>query len=162
VNMNEFIAKFLYVTTGKHQSLLIMFGLFITSSFLEMVGLGLIGPFSAMVTKPDSISSNIWLQSLYVKFSINSSENFILYFGILTIVIFYFKSALSFFTQKSIAEFSHSLKGNLSSKLMKSYLSAPYTLHLSRNSADLVQSIVTFKYRFCIGLVLSLITALSN
>jgi ABC-type multidrug transport system fused ATPase/permease subunit len=160
--MNEVIAKFLYVTRGKHQSLLIMFGLFIISSFLEMVGLGLIGPFSAMVTKPNYISSNIWLQNLYVKFSINSSENFILYFGILTIIIFYFKSALSFFTQKAIAEFSHSLKGDLSSKLMKSYLSAPYTLHLSRNSADLVQSIVTFTDRFCIGLVLSLLTALSN
>jgi ABC-type multidrug transport system fused ATPase/permease subunit len=45
---------------------------------------------------------------------------------------------------------------------MKSYLSAPYTLHLSRNSADLVQSIVTFTDRFCLGLVLSLLTAISN
>ncbi|PSB06686.1 ABC transporter ATP-binding protein, partial [Pleurocapsa sp. CCALA 161] len=111
---------------------------------------------------PEYINSNVLLQGLYVKLSINSPEKFILYFGILTIIVFYVKSALSFFTQKSIAEFSHSLKGNLSSKLMQSYLSAPYTLHLSRNSADLVQSIVTYTDRFCIGLVLSLLTAISN
>ena len=115
-----------------------------------------------MVTNPDYINSNLFLQGLYVKFSINSPQKFIFYFGILTVIIFYVKRALSFFTQKSIAEFSHGLKGDLSSKLMKSYLSAPYTLHLSRNSADLVQSIVTFTDRFCIGLVLSLRTAISN
>lgn len=160
--MKKFIAKFLYVTKQKHKSLLIMLCLFILSSFLEMVGLGFVGPFSAMVTNPDYINSNVWLQNLYVKFSINSPRNFILYFGILTIIVFYVKSALSFLTQKSIAEFSHSLKGDLSSKLMQSYLSAPYTLHLSRNSADLVQSIVTFTDRFCIGLVLNLLTAISN
>jgi ATP-binding cassette, subfamily B, bacterial PglK len=160
--MNEFITKFLYVTQGKHKTLIIMVWLFVISSFLEMVGLGFIGPFSAMVTKPEYITTTPWLQTLYVRFSINSPQNFILYFGILTIIVFYLKSALSFLTQKSIAEFSHSLKGDLSSKLMKSYLSAPYTLHLSRNSADLVQSIVTFTDRFCIGLVLSLLTAISN
>ncbi|HEY9768040.1 MAG TPA: ABC transporter ATP-binding protein [Coleofasciculaceae cyanobacterium] len=64
--------------------------------------------------------------------------------------------------QKSIAEFSHSLKGDLCSKLMKSYLAAPYTLHLTKNSANLVQSVVTFTDHFCIGLVLSLLTAISN
>lgn len=160
--MKKFIAKFLYVTKQKHKSLLLMLCLFILSSFLEMVGLGFVGPFSAMVTNPDYINSNVWLQNLYIKFSINSPQNFILYFGILTIIVFYVKSVLSFLTQKSIAEFSHSLKGDLSSKLMQSYLSAPYTLHLSRNSADLVQSIVTFTDRFCIGLVLNLLTAISN
>lgn len=160
--MNKFIRKFLYVTKGKHKSLLLMLCLFIVSSFLEMVGLGFVGPFSAMVTNPEYINSNLFIQGLYVKSSINSPEKFILYFGILTIIVFYIKSALSFFTQKSIAEFSHSLKGDLSFKLMKSYLSAPYTLHLSRNSADLVQSIVTYTDRFCIGLVLNLLTAISN
>ena len=45
---------------------------------------------------------------------------------------------------------------------MKSYLSAPYTLHLTKNSADLVQSVITFTDRFCIGLVLSLLTSISN
>ncbi|MGF1588229.1 MAG: ABC transporter ATP-binding protein [Pleurocapsa sp.] len=160
--MNKFIAKFFYVTEGKHQSLLIMSCLFIISSFLEMVGVGLIGPFAAMVTQPDFIKNSDWLQSLYDKFSFNSPQQFVLYFGIFTVIAFYLKAALSFITQKSIAEFAHSLKGDLAYRLMKSYIAAPYTLHLTKNSANLIQNVITSTDQFCIGLVLSLLTAISN
>jgi ABC-type multidrug transport system fused ATPase/permease subunit len=160
--MNKFVAKFLYVTKGKHHSLLLMTGFFIISSFLEMIGIGLIGPFAAMVTKPGYIENTDWLSTLYTFTRANSSQTFILYFGTFTIIAFYVKSTLTFFSQKSVIQFSHRLKGDLSYELLKSYLSAPYTLHLSKNSADLVQSVVTYTDRFCIGLVLSLLTAVSN
>lgn len=120
------------------------------------------GPFAAMVTDSNFITNTKWLNAIYQKLSFDSPQQFILYFGIFTIIAFYIKAALGFISQKSIAEFSHSLKGDLSSKLMKSYLSAPYTLHLTKNSANLVQSVVTFTDRFCVGLVLSLLTAVSN
>ena len=120
------------------------------------------GPFAAMVTDSSFITKTSWLNAIYEKLGLDSTQQFILYFGIFTVIAFYIKAALGFLAQKSIAEFSHSLKGDLSSKLMKSYLAAPYTLHLSRNSANLVQSVVTYTDRFCIGLVLSLLTAISN
>lgn len=160
--MNKFIAKFSYVTKGKHRALLLMSCLFIISSFLEMVGTGLIGPFAAMVTQPDFVENTSWLQSIYDKLSFNSPQQFVFYFGIFTIIAFYVKAALSFITQKSVAEFSHGLKGDLSYKLMESYISAPYTVHLSKNSANLIQNVITSTDQFCIGLVLSLLTAISN
>ncbi|MEM8677647.1 MAG: ABC transporter ATP-binding protein [Cyanobacteria bacterium P01_G01_bin.67] len=160
--MNKFLSKFFYVTRGKHRAFLAISCLFVVSSIFEMLGVGLMGPFAAMVTDSEFIKNTSWLNTLYTKFSFDSSQQFILFFGIFTIVAFYIKAALGFIAQKAIAEFSHSLKGDLSSKLMKSYLSAPYTLHLTKNSADLVQSVVTFTDRFCIGLVLSLLTAISN
>ncbi|MEM8720691.1 MAG: ABC transporter ATP-binding protein [Cyanobacteria bacterium P01_G01_bin.39] len=160
--MNKFLSKFFYVTRGKHKAFLAISCLFVVSSIFEMLGVGLMGPFAAMVTDSDFIKNTSWLNTLYAKFSFNSDQQFILFFGIFTIIAFYIKATLGFISQKAIAEFSHSLKGDLSSKLMKSYLAAPYTLHLTKNSADLVQSVVTFTDRFCIGLVLSLLTAISN
>ncbi len=160
--MNKFLSKFFYVTQGKHKAFLAISCLFVVSSVFEMVGVGLMGPFAAMVTDSSFIQNTSWLNAVYLKFAFDSTQQFILYFGIFTIIAFYFKATLGFISQKAIAEFSHSLKGDLSSKLMKSYLSAPYTLHLTKNSADLVQSVVTFTDRFCIGLVLSLLTAISN
>ena len=160
--MNKFLSKFFYVTQGKHKAFLAISCLFVVSSVFEMLGVGLMGPFAAMVTDSGFIKNTSWLNAIYVKFSFDSDQQFILFFGIFTIIAFYLKATLGFVSQKAIAEFSHSLKGNLSSKLMKSYLSAPYTLHLTKNSADLVQSVVTFTDRFCIGLVLSLLTAISN
>ena len=160
--MNKFLSKFFYVTRGKHQAFLGISCLFVVSSIFEMLGVGLMGPFAAMVTDSSFITKTSWLNGIYEKLDLNSPQQFILYFGIFTVIAFYIKAALGFLAQKSIAEFSHSLKGDLSSKLMKSYLAAPYTLHLTRNSANLVQSVVTFTDRFCIGLVLSLLTAISN
>jgi ATP-binding cassette, subfamily B, bacterial PglK len=160
--MNKFLSKFFYVTRGKHKAFLAISCLFVVSSGFEMLGVGLMGPFAAMVTDSKFIKNTRWLAAVYDKFSFDSTQQFILFFGIFTIIAFYFKATLGFISQKAIAEFAHSLKGDLSSKLMKSYLSAPYTLHLTRNSADLVQSVVTFTDRFCIGLVLSLLTAVSN
>ena len=160
--MNKFLTKFFYVTKGKNKAFVSISFLFIVSSIFEMLGVGLIGPFAAMVTDPSFITSNSWFNAVYNKFDFSSTQQFILYFGVFTVIAFYFKAALSFAAQRSIAEFSHGLKGDLSSKLMKSYLAAPYTLHLTRNSANLVQSVVTYTDRFCIGLVLSLLTAVSN
>ncbi len=160
--MKKFASKFFYVTKGKHKAFLSISCLFIVSSVFEMLGVGLMGPFAAMVTDSSFIKNTNFLNTIYEKFSFESSEKFILVFGILTIIAFYIKAALGFMAQKAIAEFSHGLKGDLSTKLMKSYLDAPYTLHLTKNSANLVQSVVTFTDRFCVGLVLSLLTAISN
>lgn len=160
--MNKILSKFLYVTKGKHKVLLGIACLFIISSLLEMIGVGLIGPFAAMVTDPKFIDNTTWLKILYVEASFESPTKFIFYFGILTVVAFYLKAGLNFITQKSVAQFAHSLKGDLSYRLMKSYLAAPYTLHLTRNSADLVQSTITSTDHFCIGFVMSLLTAISN
>jgi len=160
--MNKFLSKFFYVTRGKNKAFLSISCLFVVSSIFEMLGVGLMGPFAAMVTDSSFITNTSWLNAIYQKLALNSPRQFILYFGIFTVIAFYIKAVLGFLSQKSIAQFSHDLKGDLSSKLMKSYLAAPYTLHLSRNSANLVQSVVTFTDRFCIGLVLSLLTAISN
>ena len=160
--MNKFASKFFYVTKGKHKAFLGISCLFIVSSVFEMLGVGLMGPFAAMVTDSNFIKNTNFFNTIYEKFSFESSEQFILVFGILTIIAFYIKAALGFLAQKAIAKFSHGLKGHLSTKLMKSYLDAPYTLHLTKNSANLVQSVVTFTDRFCVGLVLSLLTAISN
>ena len=160
--MNKFASKFFYVTKGKHKAFLSISCLFIVSSVFEMLGVGLMGPFAAMVTDSNFITNTNFLNTIYEKFSFESSQKFILVFGILTIIAFYIKAALGFMAQKAIAKFSHGLKGDLSTKLMKSYLDAPYTLHLTKNSANLVQSVVTYTDRFCVGLVLSLLTAISN
>ena len=160
--MNKFLSKFFYVTRGKTQAFVGISCLFVISSIFEMLGVGLMGPFAAMVTDSSFITNTGWLNAVYQKLALNSPQQFILYFGIFTIVAFYIKAVLGFISQKAIAQFSHKLRGDLSCELLKSYLAAPYTLHLSRNSANLVQSVVTFTDRFCIGLVLSLLTAISN
>ena len=58
------------------------------------------------------------------------------------------------------ANFSHSVKSQLSSLLFSSYLNKPYTFHLERNSAQLIRNVTTETTLFtlCLNSFLALIT----
>jgi ABC-type multidrug transport system fused ATPase/permease subunit len=160
--MTKFLSKFWYVTEGKHRALIGMACLFLLISGMEMLGTGLIGPFIAVVTNPEVISQNYWLNAVYSSLGLHSGKQFLLVLGLLVIVAFYVKAFLSFMAQKAVFEFGYSLKGKLSCRLMTAYLSAPYTYHLTKNSATLIQNMVTLTDQFCIGLVMPLLTSVSN
>ncbi|WP_319421890.1 ABC transporter ATP-binding protein [Pleurocapsa sp. FMAR1] len=136
--------------------------LFIFISSLEVFGTGAIGPFIAIATNPDTITSNYWLHSIYQQLNFNSQQQFLIALGLLVIAAFYVKAFFSFNAQKSVFEFGYGLKGKLAYKLMKAYIEAPYSFHLRTNSATLIQNIVTSTDMVCIGLVMSLLTSISN
>ena len=160
--MIQFFSKFSYVLQGKNKSLLFLLSLFILTSFLEVVGIGLVGPFIALATNPKMIYQNLWLSAIYTKLNLTTEYNFILLIGLVIVVVFFVKAALSFSSQKYVFEFGFGQQAELSSRLMKAYLAAPYTFHLNRNSATLVQNIVSETDRFTNGLMMPLLTSISN
>ena len=160
--MTKLISKLLYLTKGHHRSLVVIIFTFIFISGLEVLGTGIIGPFIAIATNTDLIRSNSWLSSAYTKFNFNSDSQFLLALGLVVIVAFYVKAFLSFHAQKSVFKFGYNLKGELSCKLMRAYLAAPYSFHLNMNSATLIQNITTTTDNVCIGVVMGMLTSLSN
>ncbi|MEY2833034.1 MAG: hypothetical protein RLZZ574_2293 [Cyanobacteriota bacterium] len=160
--MTQFLPKFLYITQENHNQLIKMIFLFIFISGLEVFGTGAIGPFIAIATNPDTIVSNYWLHSIYQQLNFNSQQQFLTILGLLVIVAFYIKAFFSFNAQKSVFEFGYGLRGKLAYKLMKAYIEAPYSFHLETNSAALIQNVVTSTDMVCIGLIMSLLTSISN
>lgn len=160
--MPKFLSKLLYVTQENHQQLIRMIFLFIFISGLEVFGTGAIGPFIAIATNPDTITSNYWLYLIYQQFNFNSEQQFLIVLGLVVIIAFYLKAFFSFNAQKSVFEFGYSLRGKLAHKLMKAYIQAPYSFHLKTNSATLIQNVVTSTDMVCIGLIMSLLTSISN
>lgn len=160
--MMQFLSKFLYILEGKQKKLFLILLLFLIVSSLEVLGIGLVGPFISLATNPTLIKQNYWLNSIYTKFNFNSKEQFLTLLGLLVIGIFYVKSFLSFSIQKYIFNFGFSQQGELSTRLTKLYLTAPYTFHLNRNSAALIQTTISETERFANGLMLPLLTSISN
>ncbi len=160
--MNQFVSKLLYVTQGNHKRLIEMIFLFIFISGLEVFGTGIIGPFIAIATNPDTIANNHWLHLIYQQLNFNSEQQFLIALGLLVVVAFYAKAFFSFNAQKSVFEFGYGLKGKLAYKLMKAYIEAPYSFHLGINSATLIQNVITSTDMVCLGLIMSLLTSISN
>ncbi|MEA5573572.1 ABC transporter ATP-binding protein [Calothrix sp. UHCC 0171] len=139
-----------------------MIFLFVFVSCLEVVGTGIIGPFMAIVTNPNSIESIHWLNSVYTQLNFTSEEQLVFFLGLLVIIAFYVKAFLSFKAQKAVFDFGFGLRGELAQKLMKAYIEAPYSFHLRVNSATIIQNVIASTENFCIGLVLSFLTSISN
>lgn len=160
--MHQYISKFLYLLKGKYKELLFMVLLFVFISCLEVIGTGLIGPFISLATNPNLIAENSLLNSIYQQFKLESQSQFLIVIGCFIIVIFFFKAFLSFNSQKLIFEFGFRQQGELSAKLMHRYLGAPYTFHLGKNSASLIQNIIISTKDFSNGVMMPLLTSISN
>jgi ATP-binding cassette, subfamily B, bacterial PglK len=160
--MQKQLAKSFYILDGRQKSLILMILLFLFVSTIEVISTGLVGQFISLATDPGSLTRNSFFSSVYKWLDLNSQSQLLVVFGSLVIAIFYFKSFLSFFSQKIIFEFGFKLQGELAAKLMNLYLDAPYTFHLNRNSASLIQNIVSETSRFSQGVISPSLTSVSN
>ena len=160
--MSKYLPKFLYVLKGEYKRLLLMVLLFVFVSCLEVVGTGLIGPFISLATAPTLIAENSMLNSIYRSLNLESPNQFVGLIGCLIIVIYFVKAFLSFSSQKLIFAFGFKQQGQLAARLMHRYLAAPYTFHLGRNSASLIQNITIETEHFSNGVMMPLLTSISN
>lgn len=160
--MTQYLAKLLYLTKGHYRSLIKIVFIFIFVSGLEVFGTGIIGPFISIATNPQLVKSNSWLNLIYTTFNFNSEQQFLLALGLAVILSFYVKTFLSFHAQKAVCQFGYNLKSELSCKLMKAYMEAPYGFHININSATLIQNIITTTDNVCIWVIIGILTLISN
>lgn len=153
--MKQFFAKFLYILADCQGQLILIFLAILFTSILETVGIGLVGPFMSLVTNPDAVNNSYWLQQFYQLLGLNSRNVFVAVLGLIIISIFYLKSALRFYLQRYIFRFGYNQQGKLRLKLLQAYLEAPYTFHLKRNTALLIQNIVNETQQFCNRILLA-------
>ncbi|MDD1415444.1 ABC transporter ATP-binding protein/permease [Dolichospermum sp. ST_con] len=122
----------------------------------------MISPFIAIAISPNAIKNTSWLNLIYNQMNFHSEQQFLIFIGLVVIIAFYLKSFLAFNAQKTVFRFSYGLKGELSCKLLKAYIGAPYSYHLRINSATLVQNIINTTDGVCVGILSTFLTFISN
>jgi ABC-type multidrug transport system fused ATPase/permease subunit len=140
--MRPYLSRFLYVLSGNRKKLVFLTGLAIFASVLEAFGIGMVGPFVAVITNPQFIERNPQIMSVLRGFGLNSINQVLLVLGGAVVLAFYIKSFLSFYVQKYIFQFGYDQRGKLFLRLMSAYLRAPYTYHSQHNSSELIQRMV--------------------
>ena len=163
--MLGYLSKFLYVLGERSKQLIWLIFLFIFTSTLETFGIGLIGPFIAMATNRDLdqfIQHNERLHWISQTLGLTSGIQFISLLGLLVVGIFYIKSFLSFSIQRYVFTFGCTQRGELCVRLLKAYAEAPYTYHLTQNSAALMQNMVIETDQFCYRVLMPFLFAISN
>ncbi len=160
--MATYLSKFLYVISAKKVELLFLLFLFLTSSALDALGIGLIGPFMAMAVNPETIERNLWLFNFYKYIGIGSTNQFIAFLGFAIITIFYFKSFFYFRIQEYVYKFCYAQQVKLRLRLMHTYLLLPYEFHLRTNSANIIQNIIHESGNFTYSIAIPLLNLISH
>lgn len=149
------LSRFLYILEGHKKSLVLLLAAILFTSLIEMVGIGLVGPFMSLATTPQAVTQNSILDDLYVTLGFTNRSHFIAAVGFIIILLFYAKSTLKFILQRYIFRFSYDRQGELRLKLLTAYLSLPYTFHLKSNTSLLIQNIINETLAFCNGVLVA-------
>lgn len=110
----------------------LFFGILL-NSVLEIVGIGLILPFIALLSRPTFVTTNIWLSRVYHIGHFQTFNQFMAVIAVGIAVVFLFKNALLLFITLWQTRFIFQKQTYLASRLFHAYLMSPYSFHLRRD-----------------------------
>ena len=141
------IKKILYLLTPseqRHAVLLLFMILFM--SLIDMVGIVSILPFIAVLTNPEIIETNTFLNKIYImsnSIGIKNYEHFFILLGLVVLLFLVFSlifRAVTFYLQSRFVQIREYTIGK---NLIEKYLNQPYEWFLDRNSAEFGKTILS-------------------
>ena len=115
-------------------------------AFLDTLGVASILPFMAVITNPDVVETNFFLNHIYQTstiFGVENIQQFLFFLGVF--VLFLLITSLSFKALTTYAQvrFVRMREYTIGKKLVEGYLRQPYSWFLNRNSAELGKNILS-------------------
>ena len=138
--MREIIKNFNIITKGQRKKLLFVFVIMTLQIFLDVMSIGSLLPIFTQITSGNTINfSNQYLEKIKLIFDI---EYNIILFSIITLILFSLKNLFVFFYIKISSNFFSYLTIFHQEKIMKNYLSSPYSFFLKKNSSFFIREVL--------------------
>lgn len=140
IAVKQYLKEIIYLLGEDRRKLRGLVLLFLGSSLLDLLGIGLIGPYVALVVDPTVLDGR--LGDLIASLGIARDQRAALVLiGLVLLGAFLLKAIAAMWVQGSILRFSQNQVVRLKSTLMRSYQALPYTEFLRRNSSEYVYAI---------------------
>jgi ABC-type multidrug transport system fused ATPase/permease subunit len=107
--------------------------------FIELIGVGSIGPFISIISNPDIIHTNVYLNAIFTRFNFETEGSFIIAFGIAVIITLALSNLCLAAVNFIIYYYSGKRRHSISMRLFEKYLRQPYIFYLNVNSAELIK-----------------------
>jgi ATP-binding cassette, subfamily B, bacterial PglK len=135
---------FLTLKQRKQVSLLVL--MILIMALLEMIGVASILPFIAILSNPEIIETNIFLNSIFKvsgKFGVETNQQFLFFFGAAVFILLIASLGFKAFTTYVQMRFVQMCQYTISKRFVEGYLNQPYSWFLNRHSADLGKTILS-------------------
>lgn len=112
----------------------------LVAALLEVAGIGMIPAFVSIVADPQMVLKYDKIEWLLTLLNIDTTRELLIWGGSVLVVVFILKNAYIALFYYVESRYSYNRFYRLSHRLMSSYMQAPYTFHLQRNTADLLRN----------------------
>lgn len=132
-------------------------------ALFELLGVSAILPFIDIILKPDSITTNSYMNYFFELMGFNSKNDFMVFLGLFLIIIYIVKNIYVALMYDAQYRFTYHNQSRISTRLLDSYLHEDYLFHLEHNSAELLRNVnydVTVFFQVILS-VLQLFTEIS-
>jgi len=140
----ETLRKIRYILPKKDPlKIAVLFLLMMAAAAIEVVGIGMIPAFVAIVASPGEVFGYEPIQPLLSFLNINTNEDLLIWGSGALVGIFIVKSIYITAYHYLEARYLFNRRYRISDRMMRAYMHAPYIFHLKRNTAELLRNITT-------------------
>ena len=142
MKLNTLQKLFRIFTANERKNALILLLLSTTTAFLQALGVFSIFPFIDVLMNPAIIQSNRYYNAIYTGFNFTSTNDFLMFIGIVVFIILVTSNMLSAMTLWFKTRFVFLRNHAMSRRLLKIYLNHDYDFYLTRNTSELSKNIL--------------------
>lgn len=158
--MNHFLKKILIILSKKEKNKIFLSLIFsLIKSILEVVSIGLLIPILSIASSQDN---KYFVNNYFSIFQKLNSKEAIFFFILIFIFVYLIKTSFIIFYNRWNSRFVQNLSVDLMKKVLDTYLSKKYIFFLENNSALLIRNISSETSIFALGLIGSIISAVTN
>ncbi|WP_298735338.1 ABC transporter ATP-binding protein [uncultured Psychrobacter sp.] len=144
--MYSLYLQFSQALTKKDKALILFMMLLIfISSCLEVLGIGIILPYLAILLDPEKVLTLPFMSGIYSTLEdmglINGMTPFLIFSTFLVIVFYWLKNIFFIFSLRYQVRFNYTLYTRMSSDLLRYYLNESYLQHINRNTSDVIRNV---------------------
>ncbi|MDA3792461.1 MAG: ABC transporter ATP-binding protein [Elusimicrobia bacterium] len=139
-----------------------LLALMTVSALVEVAGVASIMPFLSIITTPDIIYDNRLLSFFYSAFNFHSANNFLIFTGVMVLIILIAGNLLKGITLWGMYHFTGGQNFRIAQRLMSKYIHRPYLFFLDKNSSELGKNILSEVSRAVGGVVFPIIHLFSR
>lgn len=158
----SYLRQIIYIVGNDSKRIPFLIVIFIASSALDIVGLGIVFPYISLLLEPNDQTESYVLTFADLFFKDSNTTEIILIIGLLLVVVFVSKMFYSLFVNWKILNFSYEKGAKIRTALMVRYQNIPYGEYLNRNSADYINSIQLLSAQFAQNTMQAILRFLSE
>lgn len=127
---------------SQRRRLLLLLPFVAVNALIQVLGIASIMPFLALVSSPDSVTSNPVLRWSFEALGFTSTGPFLIFVGVAVLVIIVGSNGFAAWTHLKLMRFSWEMNHLLAVRMLREYLYKPYVFFLNQNTSGLAKNIL--------------------